>query len=79
MTELVLYMTESCHLCEEAEAVILAPAHARGLQLIKVDISTNDALIDRYGLSIPVLAMPERNRELGWPFSGEELCLWLDA
>jgi hypothetical protein len=41
-----------------------------------VDISESDDLFQRYGLLIPVLRHPD-GQELNWPFSQEQLALFL--
>jgi hypothetical protein len=70
---LVLYHTEGCHLCEQAEALLLPFAQARGWRLERVDIATEDALIARYGVRIPVVCDETRGVEIGWPFGATEL------
>ena len=63
--ELELLMTEGCHLCHDAEALVrmaLPKAHIRF-----VDIGDSDVDIERYGERIPVLR--HNGRELDWPFS----------
>jgi hypothetical protein len=39
-----------------------------GLVLREVDISESAALMDRYGLRIPVLRLAGAEEDLGWPF-----------
>lgn len=63
-----LYGTSACHLCELAEEMLLP----LGLDYAKVDISDTDALMERYGVLIPVLRHPD-GRELNWPFSPAQL------
>ncbi len=70
--DLVLYSTSACHLCEQAEALLL-PFAARGLSIAVDDISESDALFDRYGIRIPVLRHLESGRELDWPFDAQAL------
>ena len=68
-----LYGTSACHLCELAQEMLEARCKAKpGLGFEKVDISTSDALFERYGVRIPVVRDPE-GRELGWPFTAAEL------
>ncbi|GAB5449976.1 MAG: hypothetical protein Hals2KO_03040 [Halioglobus sp.] len=43
----------------------------------KVDIADSDALFERYGLIIPVLAHPD-GTELNWPFTARQLQALLD-
>jgi len=61
---LILYGTECCHLCEEAES-ILARAD---LSWHGIEIADEDALLERYGTRIPVLRRNDNNAELDWPF-----------
>ena len=69
---LILYSTPACHLCETAHALIAPHLERFGLVMEVVDISTVDALVDRYGIRIPVLRFADGERELGWPFTEEE-------
>ena len=64
-TALTLYTTPGCHLCEHAEVILDALA----IPFRPVDIAEDDALIERYGVRIPVVAT-QSGRELGWPFDG---------
>ena len=76
-TCLILYGTSACHLCEIAEAMLISVGECRpALQFEKVDISDSDELLDRYGVSIPVLRHPG-GAELAWPFSSEDLLRFL--
>ncbi len=65
---LLLYGTEFCHLCEQAEALL----QAIGVNAEYIDIADDDALIESYGTRIPVLRR-EDGAELGWPFDAEAL------
>jgi hypothetical protein len=69
---LTLYTTEGCHLCEHAEAILDELA----LPFTAVDIADSDALMERYGVRIPVLATAS-GRELGWPFDGSAVTAFL--
>lgn len=75
---LILYGTEACHLCEQAEELLVGARHALGgaWTYEKVDISESDALFERYGWLIPVLASPE-GEELRWPFDPPALAEFL--
>lgn len=70
-----LYSTSSCHLCEEAENLLLvlfqtpgllppliAPddENAAGVAVDVIDISDDDNLVARYGQRIPVLAWQDK-------------------
>lgn len=62
--KLLLYGTLSCHLCEQAEAVL----HAARLTAEYIDIAENDALLEIYGMRIPVVQRVDSGTELDWPF-----------
>ena len=53
---LTIYSKPGCHLCDEMKAVVhrVLDSHA-DMPLDEIDISTDAALLDRYGLEIPVL------------------------
>jgi len=72
MNSIVLYSTLDCHLCEQALALI-EPMLSADLVLTVVDISDSDALIERYGVRIPVIVRTDTGTELGWPF--DDACL----
>ena len=75
---LVLYSTLGCHLCEQAELLLLALPLTEPLVVEVVDISDDDALVQRFGTRIPVLGWEEpgesgaagkkQDSELDWPF-----------
>jgi hypothetical protein len=74
---ITLFGTSACHLCELAAAMLhQASATFPGLAIIETDISESDVLFERYGLLIPVIQDSHGN-ELGWPFTDEELCSFL--
>jgi thiol-disulfide isomerase/thioredoxin len=54
---LTLYSRPGCHLCDEMKAVVqrVARAAAEPITIEEIDISTDPALEERYGLEIPVL------------------------
>jgi len=66
---LILYGTESCHLCDEAQGIL------RQFNLVwqNVDIIEDDTLLQRYGTTIPVLRRQDNGRELYWPFGAQEI------
>lgn len=70
---LVLYSTSGCHLCEEALALVHQLMHSGNtIEVTEVDIANDDALMDQYGVRIPVIKTP-RGSEIGWPFTRQEL------
>jgi glutaredoxin len=56
---LTIYSKPGCHLCDDMKSlihrVIATHANAYTIALDEIDISTDPALLDRYGLEIPVL------------------------
>ncbi|TQV80982.1 glutaredoxin family protein [Exilibacterium tricleocarpae] len=77
MPTLLLYTTLGCHLCEEAKALIEPLLPASGLCLEEIDIATDETLMQRYGVRIPVLAVADTPAELGWPFDTGQLRAFL--
>lgn len=76
MANFRLYTTLGCHLCEQAEALLQAQS-TDGLEWTPVDIADSPALVETYGLRIPVVQCVENEQELGWPFAEQELAVWL--
>lgn len=80
---LTLYTTAGCHLCEQARLLIdkeLAQegdGDARRWQLVLCDIADDEALVQRYGIRIPVLRRADNGEELGWPFDARMLAAFL--
>jgi glutaredoxin len=72
-SELVLYSTWGCHLCEEAEQLLISAGFSEQYQLI--DIVDDEMAFMRYRLMIPVLRMGDN--ELCWPFDAVQLASWL--
>ncbi|MEQ8800472.1 glutaredoxin family protein [Haliea sp.] len=74
-----MYGTSACHLCDEAETLLLQAAQdGLGGDFIKVDISDSEDLFARYGLRIPVLKRRD-GAELEWPFGAAELAVFLNG
>lgn len=83
-----LFATLGCHLCEEAEHLLLAlDSDELNIEIIPVEIADNPDLMERYGVRIPVVRVSGRelsapgttNQELGWPFNLETLRTFLLA
>jgi hypothetical protein len=82
----VLYSTLGCHLCDQAvglldelhrqmcDQFLSGPIGGRGalFKIEVLDIATSSALIERYGVRIPVLLCPLKKQELAWPFDMAE-------
>ena len=56
-TEVILYTKPGCHLCEEARAQIRAADCAELYEMEEVNIETDPALMELYGLKIPVITI----------------------
>ncbi len=73
---LILFGTQGCHLCEEAEAVLAQcqdDSETGAWQVDAVDIADEEQWQDRYAVRIPVLYHEDSGRELDWPFSGQDV------
>ena len=70
MPPLILYMTDGCHLCEQAQQLCV---QALGRPAREVDIAADPELLDRYGVRIPVLKRADNGAEIGWPFSAADV------
>lgn len=77
MKVLILYTTLGCHLCDEAKAMAWPVLAHYDYQLQEVEITDDEALVERYGIRIPVVKRPESSSELGWPFSQQDLAEYL--
>ena len=77
--ELIFYTTEACELCEQAEAVLINTPLATPVAVEAVDISESEALVERYGLRIPVLQRSDTRAELNWPFNSSDVQRFLGA
>ncbi|WP_372612393.1 glutaredoxin family protein [Halomonas sp.] len=75
MIQLRFYTTLGCHLCEQLQALLLTLA-ADEVWLEKIEISEDDALVERYGMRIPVLE-DERGEVLDRGFDAPRLAAWL--
>jgi glutaredoxin len=71
MSMLTLYSTLGCHLCEQAEALLMAA----DTPFQVVDIIDNEQLLKQFRLHIPVLAAADKL--LYWPFDQASVALWL--
>jgi hypothetical protein len=64
----ILYSTSACHLCEQAEAILLDLPLSTDIVLEVIDIAEDDQLVAQYGIKIPVLQCQQSMQELCWPF-----------
>lgn len=77
--EILLYTTAGCHLCEQAEVILHSIAELNGVPWRPVDIADDPALVERYGVRIPVIQVAGAAADLGWPFTPEQLVTYLEA
>ena len=73
MKELKFYTTQGCHLCEEAEEILAVLRKRYMFALEVIDIAAEAELVEKYGLSIPVLLNTENQRHLYWPFDADKI------
>jgi hypothetical protein len=73
MTELLLYTTSHCHLCEKAESLLIALARLHPLHWQSIEIADDDTLLSIYGTRIPVVKIKGKSTELDWPFNEEAI------
>lgn len=75
-----LYTTMGCHLCEQAHSLLLEHQQTSGasLEIIPVEISDSEELMEKYGIRIPVLKFASNDLELGWPFNPIELANFVE-
>ncbi len=78
MIELMLFGTEACHLCEEAELIIQQSQYENKLILSKIDIAQESDWYEQYAIHIPVLLHTETNKELFWPFDHQQFCQYME-
>jgi len=70
-----LYSSDGCHLCELAMAI--CQPFMINHQFNIIDIVEDEALVERYGVHIPVLERVDEhnnNKELYWPFNADQVC-----
>ena len=68
-----LYTTLGCHLCEEAQSMLYQLRNqSTALFIEEIEIADSDAMIQLYGIRVPVIAR-EDNKEIDWPFNISEL------
>jgi len=78
--DLLLFTTLGCHLCEEAERMLATVACSQSFTLTvdAIDIADDEALVEKYGILIPVLKRGRDGEELGWPFDEELLARFIN-
>ena len=74
-SELILYGTDHCTLCEEALELLLSMPEVGGRTLRVVDVATDGTLLEALGDRIPVLDIRQASRavRLEWPFDASAI------
>lgn len=49
---------EGCHLCDDARPVVHREARRAGVEIVEVDVDSDDDMVKIYGLRIPVILGP---------------------
>ncbi len=75
-----LMTTLGCHLCEEAHTMLVyCQEQGLNFDILPVEISESEELVENYGVRIPVLQHSAHNQELGWPFDMDQLQRFLSG
>jgi glutaredoxin-related protein len=69
MAAFILFGTDGCHLCEEAQHLL----HENHIQFQLIDIMQAQEWQEKYSLLIPVLVNTRTQQQLNWPFSEEQV------
>ncbi len=79
MPKLIFYTKSNCHLCEEADQILSEIASDIPLEIEVVDIIHADDkdIIAKYADRIPVIARPDLETELNWPFTFDDVRTYL--
>ena len=62
---MILYSREQCPLCVKAKQVLEEVKRESEVDYIEVDIHSDDDLVEKYGLMIPVIEWNERIIQYG--------------
>ncbi|WP_440995384.1 glutaredoxin family protein [Arhodomonas sp. SL1] len=76
-TDIELYTTDGCCLCEQAEDLLRPVAGRLGVRVSARDVLDQPAWEHAYAERIPVLRRPDTGAELGWPFDAAALYRFL--
>lgn len=66
-------------MCEDAKQLVVPILNHFSIALKEVEITDDDALVERYGVRIPVLSVDGAQAELQWPFTGEDIVAFVEA
>ncbi len=73
MTQLNLYSTSHCHLCELAEKLLKNLVDRYAFNWETIEIVEDETLLSRYAILIPVIAEPNSGIEISWPFNADDI------
>ena len=73
MLSLELLGTLGCHLCDDAEQVLVSCLDLSQVRIEVVDIAESDELMSAYATRIPVLRHVLSNSDLCWPFQADQV------
>ena len=74
--DFILYSTSQCHLCEQAESLLIKVSTKYKLNWKIIEITDNPILYDIYEMKIPVLKSVDKNIEICWPFNENDIELF---
>ncbi|MDP3677948.1 MAG: glutaredoxin family protein [Methylotenera sp.] len=67
--KLNLYSTSHCHLCEQAESLLVTLSKQYDINWVLIEITDDAELLENYGHIIPVIKRLNNHREIAWPFT----------
>ncbi|MCF2858609.1 glutaredoxin family protein [Pseudoalteromonas sp. SMS1] len=71
MAKVTLFYTEGCHLCEDALSLALRCVNEEDIH--HQDILENEALVNEFQTSIPVIKNITTGKLLCWPFTQQQI------
>ncbi len=79
MQTILFFTKPGCHLCDDGAWILEIALQGRDAVITPIDITTDPALVARYGTRIPVLGQPNCTHELDWPFTPDTILDWLET
>lgn len=71
--QLSLYSTTHCHLCEQAEVLMISVAKHFDINWNVIEITDYPELLALYEVKIPVLKRLDNHMEICWPFDKTDI------
>ena len=78
MQRLIFYTKLNCPLCDEAYQILMNLALDVPLEIDIIDIAHSPNLQADYKNRIPVIALPGAKTELNWPFTHNDIKVYLN-